>query len=194
MANPVELYHGSTKLYRFDPNPQRVSFQLTKVGNTPMDIPGQIRPWMFDFTSQSRQLTITATIIPSTYDPTNPGSGNIIDALEDMLYIFSCNWNITGGDGYLTLYVPYPAALNSSHDLTSMYPANGNTDYLQDQGSVPGYVTPAVDPAGSSVTRSGFDKKYYVYPQDLTIERDEASVNRVKFTAIFLEVNTSVKI
>jgi len=145
---------------------------------------------LFDFTSQTRTINIRATLLENltTYDDTYPGTGSILDQIEDLLYIMSGNWCTT--DDYLQLYVPYPAALNATHDLTLLYPDSGNTDYALDQASVPTGETPS----GSGVTRASADKVYYVYPQSMNIERDEASVNRVHVTLQFTEVGLVVKI
>ena len=190
MANPVEIYFGTTRLFRFNPTPQNVTVDISKVGNSPMDIPTFIRPWMFDFTSQNRVINIRTTLLSlSAYDSAYPGTGSILDQIEDLMYIMSGNW-CTSGDGYLQLYVPYPSPLDASHDLTALYPSTGNTDYLLDQGSVP----TGESPAGSGVTRALADKVYYVYPQQMNIERDEASVNRVRVALQFTEVGLVVKI
>jgi len=209
MSNPVEIYYGTTRLFRFDPMPTGVSFHLSKAGNSPMDLPTWIRPWMFDFTSQQRSITIRATIIPSTYNSSYPGSGSIADQIEDLLYIMSCNWYGTplgnypasGSGNYLLLFVPYPAAMDSTHNAnmagvpptipSTMYPPGGNADYELDAASVPGS---GVWPAGMGVTRAAADKIYYIYPQDFDYERDEASVNRVHVTLTFTEVQDSIKI
>ena len=199
MSNPVELYAGVTRLYRFDPMPQSVDFQLMKSGSTPIDIPGQIRPWMFDFTSQDRTITINATLLNTTYDANTPGTGSILDQLEDLFYIFSGNWTLSSTDQFLTLYVPYSMGFTTSRSgartLTGYYPTNGNSDYAKDLASIPGYDgTTPVEPVGSSITRAGADKKYYVHPFNMGVNRDEASVNRVKVTMQFKEVEDVIKI
>jgi len=189
-SNPVEIYFGTTRLFRFNPAPQNVTVDISKVGNSPMDIPTFIRPWMFDFTSQSRVINIRATLLSlSTYDSAYPGTGSILDQIEDLMYIMSGNW-CTTGDGYLQLYVPYPSALAATHSLATLYPSTSNTDYLLDQASIPS----GEDPVGSGVTRALADKVYYVYPQQMNIERDEASVNRVRVALQFTEVGLVVKI
>jgi len=153
-----------------------------------MDLPMFIRPWMYDFTSQTRNLTVNATILYlETYS--TKGTGTILDQIEDLLYIMSGNWWATSTP-YLTLYVPYPNAMDASHDMSALYPSTGNADYAMDAGSVP---TGGADPVGGP-TRSKTDKKYYVYPTDMVVNRDEASVNRVKITISFMEVQDSVKI
>jgi len=190
LANPVELYFGTTRLFRFNPTPQTITIDISKVGNSPMDIPGFIRPYMFDFTSQSRVINIRATLLNlSAYDGAYPGTGSILDQIEDLMYIMSGNW-CTSGEGYLQLYVPYPSALDAAHSLTTMYPSTSNSDYLLDQGSIPS----GESPVGSGVTRALADKVYYVYPQQMNIERDEASVNRVRVALQFVEAGYVVKI
>ena len=163
-----------------------------------MDIPSYIRPWMFDFTSQNRQITIRTmiqAITPFSSDAPNAagmggGTGSILDQIEDILYIMSGNW-WSVSTPYLTLYVPYPTSMNASHDLLQLYPASGNTDYAMDQASVP---TGTTEPVGSGVTRTKTDKKYYIYPVEADLPRDEASVNRVNISLTFMEVQDSVKI
>jgi hypothetical protein len=190
MANPVELYCGTRLLFRFNPTPSNIGFNLNKVGNSNMDLPTYIRPWMFDFTSQDRTLSVTVTLMNiSAYDPTIPGTGTILDQLEDLLYIQSCNWTIAGTKTYLELFVPYPLPLSAGHNLTTLYPATGNADYLMDQNSIPTGVYPAGGP-----TRSLSDKIYYVYPQAMDFPRDEASVNRVHVTLTFKEIQEAIKI
>lgn len=188
MANPIELYCGATRLYRFNPSPTNISFNISKVGNMSFDIPGQIRPWMFDFSSQARTISLAATLVPTTRDNSYPGSGTLLDQIEDLTYIASCNWTRAGTEAFLRLYVPYPAALSSSSILSTYYTSADNTDYEQDQASIP-FTTDV-----SGVSRSGYDKVYFVYPTDFTVTRDEASVNRVRVTMNFLEINESIKI
>lgn len=193
MANPVELYDGSSHalLFRFNPGPQNITFQLSKVGNSPLDIPTYIRPWMFDFTSQNRQININATLLSSTYNSLVKGTGSILDQLEDLMYVMSCNWFSSEP---LYLFVPYPAPLNSAYPLATQYTAAGNTDYARDQESVKGYSSSVVFPPVTGQTRTGYDKLYYVWPQDMSVERDEASVNRVRVSLSFIEVDQVLKI
>jgi hypothetical protein len=189
MVNPVEVYYGTTRLFRFDPMPTNVTFDLNKVGNSPMDLPSYIRPWMFDFTSQQRTLTIRATLINrSSYDADYPGTGSILDQIEDLMYIMSGNWNTS--NGYLQLFIPYPTAIDATHNLSTMYPSTGNSDYALDAASIPNTEWPV----GSSVLRTLSDKIYYVYPQSMNVDRDEASVNRVHVTLTFQEVQDVLKI
>jgi hypothetical protein len=188
MANPVELYNGTTRMFRFDPMPQNITFDLQKTGNSPMDIPTYIRPWMFDFSSQARNVTINVTLMSlSAYDSSIPGTGTILDQIEDLTYIMSGNW-VT--DIPLELFVPYPQPINVSRDLSGYYNSNGNTDYELDLASLPS----GVYPSGSGITRNRSDKIYYVYPQSFNVVRDEASVNRVKVTLTFQEANSILKI
>ena len=177
-------------MYRFNPDPQTITVDISKVGNSPMDIPTFIRPWVFDFTSQNRVISISTTLLNmSAYNSAYPGTGSILDQIEDLMYIMSGNW-CTSGDGYLQLYVPYPIALDPTHSLAALYPNTGNSDYNLDQASIP----TGESPAGSGVTRSLADKIYYVYPTQMNIQRDEASVNRVHVTLQFMETSFVVKI
>lgn len=188
MANPIEIYAGTTLLFRFNPAPNNITFNIQKTGNMPMDLPTFIRPWMYDFTSQNRTLSVqTAIMYLEPY--TTKGTGTILDQIEDLLYIMSGNWWTTGAT-YLTLYVPYPNAMAASHDLSVLYPSTGNADYALDAGSVP---ASGADPVGGP-TRAKADKKYYIYPTDMAVNRDEASVNRVRITISFMEVQEVVKI
>jgi hypothetical protein len=207
MTNPIEIYYGTRLLFRFNPMPTNLNFHISKIGNSPMDIPTFIRPWMIDFTSQQRSVSVDATILASTYDVNTPGTGAIADQIEDLLYIFSCNWANVGPTGiyptgesgnYLMLFVPYPTPLTTAtHSMASLYPDTGNSDYLLDRNSVPysGQGGATVPPgSGSPYTRIGADKIYYVYPQDFDYKRDPASVNRVNVSMSFLEVSEVIKI
>ena len=190
MVNPVELYCGTQLMFRFNPTPTSVGFTLSKVGNSNMDLPMYIRPWVFDFTSQDRTLTVTAVLMGlSNYDSAVPGTGSIMDQIEDLLYIQSCNWTMSGSKPYLEMFVPYQSPLSASHNLAALYPSTGNADYLMDQASVPTGVYPA-----GGATRALYDKIYYVYPQGMDIDRGEASVNRVRVTLTFQEVQEVIKI
>jgi len=190
MANPVEIYCGARLLFRFNPTPSSIAFSLNKVGNSPMDIPTFIRPWMYDFTSQDRNITVTTTLMNmEVYNAAIPGTGTILDQLEDLLYLQSGNWTLAGTQTYLEIFVPYQAPLSAGHDLTVLYPPTGNTDYLMDISSVPSGVAPVGGPV-----RALYDKIYYIYPQGMEFNRDEAGVNRVHVTMTFKEVWEAIKI
>lgn len=190
-------------MYRFNPMPTNVSLEIMKTGNSAMDIPTFIRPYMFDFTNQQRRFTVNATLIASTYVPDVPGTGSILDQIEDLLYIVSANWvgrALSGGnagENFLRMFVPYPTAMSTTHSpsMTDMYTESStspsvNADSTLDVVSVP---DDAVSPYGG-YSRLLTDKVYYVYPDGMSIPRDAASVNRVNITLQLVEVQEVIKI
>ena len=166
MANCV-IKTGSFD-YTFDPTPTDVTISLDLgQGQMNMDIPTNIRPYLYDFRSATEEITIKAMLLTSNYS-----TNTILKDYDDLRYIMSGEATGEVSDGMYYLEIPFSETLGTTARTYSR-----NTDASLDNGmfaSANDYV------------------RFVVFPKSFTI--DKITANIIYVTLTFTSVQSVVSL
>lgn len=168
----------SNPAFTFNPEPTSININIDKSGQNIIELPGHIRGTAFDTMTQTRVINISFVLMSlDSYVSSSPGTGTILDQKQELERVMRGIGQAyeDGGLGsdirFLILKIDWPEALSSSfrtlNDISIT--SSGSTSYEHETDQT--------------------WNKFFVLPKNLTFDKGESSVNRVKGTMSFAEIN-----